>query len=283
MQWIRRSERALVGVLSMALVTCAAGDGIHDLDDPLPRPQLASLAQPLVAAPAAAAPAAGDRPTDGASDGATSAGCPVGMRLVEGAYCPNAVQTCKRWLDPPGRYHEFRCAEYAQPATCKAPRKPMRFCIDADEQRLAGSADPRPSNHVSWLTASSSCEARGARLCTEHEWTFACEGEEMRPYPYGFVRDAAACNIDRGELGGGVGRLVDHRTEVGANRACTSPFGVRDLAGNLEEWTVASSKHEHATLLKGSWWLPGRSTCRAANGGHDAYYQGTETGFRCCR
>ncbi len=211
--------------------------------------------------------------------------CPSGMALVDGNYCPEVEQVCKRWLDPPGRYHLFRCEAYEESPKCKSDRQPMRYCIDVDEQRLAAeAADPRPSNHVSYVEAKQTCEDRGARLCNDDEWQFACEGEEMRPYPYGFVRDATACNIDREGLGGGVGRLHDFRSETGENNRCVSPFGVRDLAGNLEEWAsgVPTSPHTHMTLLKGSWWLPGRSTCRATNAGHDKVYEGTETGFRCC-
>jgi hypothetical protein len=291
-QWPLRRERLLVISLSAFLVTCAGNDAAHPANDP---PHAASPMSTEGAAPSA------EIETDEAVvatavDDAEASACPAGMILVEGEFCPNVAQKCKQWLDPSGRYHEFRCAEYAKPATCKSKKKEkLRFCIDRDEEvypdadasGAAGLAsaldDPRPTNHVSWLSAKAACESKGARLCSEHEWTFACEGEEMRPYPYGFVRDASACNIDRDELGGGVGRLHDKRTAVGANPRCASPFGVLDMAGNLEEWTTASTKHEHATLLKGSWWLPGRSTCRAANGGHDAYYHGTETGFRCCK
>ena len=127
------------------------------------------------------------------------------------------------------------------------------------------------------------CESRGARLCTQSEWQFACEGEEMRPYPYGFVRDSGACNIDHFDLGRPGPGLTDLRTATGANPRCTSPFGVRDLAGNLEEWVTRDpGGGGKATLLKGSWWLPGKSTCRATNAGHDEAYHGPETGFRCC-
>lgn len=271
-------------MLSIFLVTCAGNDAASEPNDP---PRIgARHAMPRDEQPPAnveessvevAAASLQETDVDGA--------CPSGMILVEGSFCPNVAHVCKKWLDPIGRYHEFRCAEYARPASCKSgKREKLRFCIDRDEQRLAAAKDdPRPTNQVSWLSAQAACESKGARLCNEHEWTFACEGEEMRPYPYGWVRDASACNIDREDLGGGVGRLHDKRAEVGANPRCASPFGVLDMAGNLEEWTTASSKHEHLTLLKGSWWLPGRSTCRAANGGHDAYYHGTETGFRCCK
>jgi sulfatase modifying factor 1 len=277
-----RRERWLVVSLSAFLVTCAGNDAAYAPSDP-PRPGV-RLAIEGEIAPRVEQSTVEDAVASAVID-ADEGACPEGMILVEGSFCPNVAQTCKKWLDPKGRYHEFRCAEYAQPSTCKSKQKQkMRFCIDRDEQKLATAADdPRPTNQVSWLAAKAQCESKGARLCSEHEWTFACEGEEMRPYPYGFARDATACNIDRDDLGGGVGRLHDQRTAVGANPKCASPFGVLDMAGNLEEWTTASTKHEHATLLKGSWWLPGRSTCRAANGGHDAYYHGTETGFRCCK
>ncbi|MGZ3456196.1 MAG: SUMF1/EgtB/PvdO family nonheme iron enzyme, partial [Polyangiales bacterium] len=127
--------------------------------------------------------------------------CPSGMVRVAGGYCPDVEHRCLRWLDPPGKYHEFRCAEYAKEPVCRAARTPMHFCIDRDEQKLTASSDPRPSNHVSYDDARTTCAARGARLCTQSEWQFACEGEEMRPYPYGFVRDSEACNIDHFELG----------------------------------------------------------------------------------
>jgi formylglycine-generating enzyme len=105
----------------------------------------------------------------------------------------------------------------------------------------------------------------------------------MQPYPYGFRRDAEACNIDRTDLGQPRAGLRDHRAPVGKDLACTSPFGVRDLVGNLEEWATRDpGTHGHETLLKGSWWLPGRSTCRATNAGHDEVYEGPETGYRCC-
>ncbi len=208
--------------------------------------------------------------------------CPEGMVEVRGDYCTEVAHTCLRWLDPPGRYHQFRCAEYGAPR-CIGTRKPMRFCIDRDEQG-AGADEPRPANHVSFRAATAACEARGAHVCAESEWQFACEGEAMLPYPYGTVRDANACNIDRTDLGRPGAGLRDHRSVAGANVACASPFGARDMVGNLEEWVARDpGTGGHRTLLKGSWWLPGRSTCRATNAGHDEVYEGPETGYRCCR
>ncbi len=210
--------------------------------------------------------------------------CPADMVRVAGNYCPDVEQKCLRWLDPPGKYHAFRCAEYARDPVCRAARTPMHFCIDRDEQRLPHDHDARPTNNVSYADAAIACNARGARLCTQSEWQFACEGEDMRPYPYGFIRDSNACNVDHFELGHPGQGLHDLRTPTGANPGCKSPFGVLDLAGNLEEWVSRDpGAGGNPTLLKGSWWMPGRSTCRATNAGHNAVYHGKETGFRCCR
>ena len=271
-------------VLGLPLLSCS-GDGIRKAgaDD---RVGLTRPSTPHTGADADVGTTVVAAATSPAAPVAAPVACPAGMLLVQGDYCSEVEHVCKKWLDPGGRYHLFRCAEYVAPATCKGKRVSMSYCIDQDEQRLdpaLKSDDPRPENHVSFLEAKASCERRSAHLCSNEEWQFACEGEEMRPYPYGFVRDAKACNIDRSELGKAVGRLHDFRTAQGENPACTSPFGVRDMAGNLEEWAVARpGSHTHSTVLKGSWWLPGKSTCRATNAGHDAVYEGTETGFRCC-
>jgi formylglycine-generating enzyme required for sulfatase activity len=212
--------------------------------------------------------------------------CPPEMVLVEGDYCPDVEQTCLEWMDPPSsRYHHFRCKRYAKPARCKGPRTHVRYCIDRTERREEASDLPR--NRMSWTSSKALCEGAGARLCRESEWIFACEGEEMRPYPYGFERDATACNVDRTENIGRIGRLVDHRRAAGADARCASPFGVLDLSGNLEEWTQADgpgkgSKMGWKEVLKGSWWIPSRHACREFQVGHNDVYAGAETGTRCC-
>jgi len=255
-----------MAALSLSLTTCAP---LGETQVELPRSHIATIAEGIAEQ----------------VEGSVALGeCPAGMMRVSGSYCPDVEHRCLRWMDPPGKYHAFRCAEYAKDPVCRAPRRPMHFCVDRDEQRLPAVAfDPRPTNNVTYGEAKQACAARGARLCSQSEWQFACEGEEMRPYPYGFVRDSAACNIDHFELGRPKA-LHDLRTPVGANPQCASPFGVLDLAGNLEEWVTRDpGAGGKATLLKGSWWMPGRSTCRATNAGHDEAYHGTETGFRCCQ
>jgi sulfatase modifying factor 1 len=217
----------------------------------------------------------------------TNGVCTSGMALVEGDYCPDADQVCLKWLDPPP-YQNLRCGEYAKPATCKGPRQHRRFCVDREEyvDTADAGADPNalPLVGKSWNEAQTICEGRGARLCRETEWEFACEGPEMNPYPYGFKREAGACNIDRTDLGGMNEKLTDHRAPLTAFPQCTSPFGAHDMTGNVDEWVEreGGATAPHRSALRGGWWLPGRNRCRAATLGHDESYTAKQVGFRCC-
>ncbi|MCA9644055.1 MAG: SUMF1/EgtB/PvdO family nonheme iron enzyme [Myxococcales bacterium] len=208
--------------------------------------------------------------------------CPADMVLVEGEYCPEVKQHCLRYMDGPGRYEQFRCAEYAQPAKCTSNyRVSMRFCMDRDEYAEAG--ESRPANFKSFNDAKKTCSAQGKRVCAESEWNFACEGEEMRPYPYGFKRDPEACNADLQDIvDTEKGKLYDLRAERGSHPKCESPFGVRDMSGNLEEFVAIDGTANSRPAMKGAYWQPGRNFCRAAQTAHDSYYNGMETGFRCC-
>lgn len=212
------------------------------------------------------------------------AACPAGMILVDGDYCPDVEQKCIEWMDPPGPYQFFRCKKYEKlgDGACKSKTKRHeRFCIDEKERTESGS--DVPLNRQSWTSAKKLCEEDGARLCLTREWVFACEGEEMRPYPYGWERDSSICNADIDHGLGHIGRLVDHRTPASAHPKCTSAFGAHDMAGNVDEWTtIEGLPRGSREVMHGSWWMPGRNTCRSFQGGHGASYAGTESGARCC-
>jgi formylglycine-generating enzyme len=206
--------------------------------------------------------------------------CPSNMVLVEGEYCPRVELNCKRYMDPKGRYEQFRCAEYAPSKCLSKQRTPMRFCIDRTEFTEAGQT--LPANHKSFTHGEQACSAQGKRMCRESEWNFACEGEEMRPYPYGFARDSGACNADRTDVLSPAGKLRDLRAPGGSFARCASPFGVMDMAGNLEEFVAMDRRGPPRPAMKGAYWQPSRNFCRAAQTAHDKFYNGTETGFRCC-
>jgi hypothetical protein len=263
------------------------------------RPAEASTAQPaaagsaVVAGPASSAAASegqagegrgDDRKTtvSGQPDGASS--CAPGMILVEGDYCPEVEHACKRWLENEGRYKHYRCEEYTSARCLSKAREHKKFCIDRDEYVPPG--ESLPASRQSWTDAERTCSDQGKRVCLESEWNFACEGEEMRPYPYGWKRDAEACNADRVDIFRGDGQLRDLRVGPADKPRCVSPFGVHNLSGNLEEFvTIDRSMDFHGhprPAMKGAYWQPSRNHCRAAQTAHDRFYKGTETGFRCC-
>jgi len=207
--------------------------------------------------------------------------CPGDMVLVEGEYCPKVELHCRHYADKPGsRYQDFRCIEYG-PSSCRSnSRRHLRFCIDRHEYVPPG--ETLPANHKSFTHAEKICKSIGRRVCLESEYNFACEGEEMRPYPYGFSRDSEACNADRQDILAATGELRDLRATPGSHPRCASAFGVLDLTGNLEEFVAMDGTNPVRPAMKGSYWQPGRNFCRANQTAHDRYYNGTETGFRCC-
>jgi sulfatase modifying factor 1 len=144
------------------------------------------------------------------------------------------------------------------------------------------------------------CAAKDKRLCTEEEFNFACEGEAMRPYVYGFSRDPSKCNFDKPyrartfkftemESCGddpaclAAYRAIDQRVPAGSMESCQSPEGVFDLNGNANEWVVIpDAKSPHRSGIKGGWWGPVRDRCRPTVTFHDEGDFGYEVGFRCC-
>jgi sulfatase modifying factor 1 len=222
-------------------------------------------------------------------------GCPAGMVEIEGEYCPQAEQVCTRQVDP--KHPEMdRCAEFAPTGRCLGTPAPKHFCIDKYEWPNQPGA--KPDIAMDWQEAGNECRALGKRLCTDTEWTLACEGQERLPYPYGYVRNAEACNIDRPYIvpddqkwATPAGRAeemkrLDQRDPSGARESCVSPYGVYDMTGNVDEWVVNERGKEHeepfVSGLKGGYWGPVRDRCRPMTTAHNQWHTGYQIGFRCC-
>lgn len=210
-----------------------------------------------------------------------NASCPVDMVLVEGVRCGLVRQVCKGFIDPPGM-PERACREYERPTPCDGAKSRMRYCIDRYEFTAPG--EKLPMVNVAWSEAQLLCGKMDKRLCFEGEWEFACEGPEAWPYPYGFIRDGKRCNHDKDNLFIRGNELFDQRVPADSLPECKSPFGVFNIVGNVDEWTHRpGAKAPHRSILRGGWWLMGRSRCRAATGSHGESYAGAQTGFRCCK
>lgn len=210
--------------------------------------------------------------------------CPPEMVLVEGNYCTDVRQDCSRWLDDEALPFA-RCAEYSRKSRCVGKTVPLRFCMDRREYTAPG--EQLPQNYASFEIASQTCKSLGKRICTDSEWNFACEGEDMLPYPYGYDRKPV-CNQDRTDLFEKNPRmqvLADRREPADARPECKSPFGIENMVGNMDE-PVAREGFENnqpfRNALKGGWWMPARNRCRPATTAHDDFYKGIQIGVRCC-
>lgn len=103
--------------------------------------------------------------------------------------------------------------------------------------------DDWPVAYLKWEAAEAYCSWAGRRLPTEAEWERAARGDTVRIYPWG---DASPMNISA--------NICDQRCPTTANQTKTiddgferyapvtafpsgeSPFGTRNMAGNVSEW-----------------------------------------------
>jgi hypothetical protein len=204
-------------------------------------------------------------------------------------------EACSAWIN---RSYPERCAAFDadrwRELSRKLPTRAMHFCIDRYEYPNEKGAFP--AIMVTWREAAALCEERGARLCSEDEWTFACEGEEALPFATGYVRDSTACVLDRPwrlvheqalaeRTSGQALREIDALWQGEASgefARCRSPFGVNDMIGNVDEWTLSTQPSGPRSILKGGYWGPVRTQCRATTRVHDESFYFYQIGFRCC-
>jgi formylglycine-generating enzyme len=279
---------ATVVAVATALAACATRSESGPPAEGPPLPRLTAADDPQVplapgseVGPPQVVPARLPNDLAGPVDGKVSppSACPDAMVLIEGDYCTDVRETCLEWMDPPEN-KLARCAKYG-PSECAGERVHKRYCIDRDEYVAAG--DKLPLSDVSWTKAKEVCELQDKRLCQETEWEFACEGEQMLPYPTGYDRDPKVCNFDKDPLLDRKGKLLDLREPEDERDACVSPFGVRNMSGNVDEWVNRDRTWgEWRSALKGGWWMAARDRCRPATTAHDEHFHQLQTGVRCC-
>ena len=231
----------------------------------------------------------------------TRGACPAGMVSVQGKMKVHAMvdemqlQACTKWID-----HKWpeRCAEYDRDKwlaiSKELPTQNMNVCMDRFE--YPNRKGEFPIIMVSWYEARDACKTEGKRLCSEDEWTYACEGEEATPYPNGYSREASECINDRPwrkfddqalmpRTGPRAMAELDRLWQgvpSGTRAACKSKAGVYDMTGNIDEWTRSSIAGERPSVLKGGYWGPVRTRCRPATKAHDESHTFYQQGFRCC-
>lgn len=234
--------------------------------------------------------------------------CPLGMVYVNGEMAddlnPNPFgtgtveylqkTTCARWITQkfPERCQTFDREKWLWILQA-LPKKHMEFCIDSMEYPSQKGA--YPWIFIDWNDSNKVCQAENKRLCSEEEQTFACEGLEAKPYPYGYERSSIACNIDKPWIAyNSLGFKPRERAYLELDRLwqgepnghrpkCVSDFGVYDLTGNLDEWTTKTRTYgKYKSILRSGYWSGVRNRCRPTTRNHSenmAFYQ---IGFRCC-
>lgn len=147
-----------------------------------------------------------------------------------------------------------------------------------------------PVNCVDWQQAMAYCAAVGKRLPTEEEREWAARGAERgTKYPWGDDEPRNQLCWDGGDVrrrAGGLGTC-----EVGGFPKGDSPQGLKDLAGNVWEWTsteddssVRVAGESMRVYFGGSWEYAGAAYFAASN--RHIYFptlRGGGLGFRCAR
>lgn len=202
--------------------------------------------------------------------------------------------TCTSWIN---KDFPERCLSFDRDQWLKIkktlPTKSMEFCMDQFE--FPNRKNSNPWIFVNFNESEELCKQQGKRLCSEDEWTFACEGEEAKPYPYGYDRDQNACVIDRPWLAyhpSGLRPRDQAFVELdrlwqgepsGSMPRCKSDFGVYDLTGNVDEWTTkVRPEGKYKSILKGGYWSRVRTRCRPSTRSHNENHIFYQQGFRCC-
>lgn len=226
---------------------------------------------------------------------ARGAACPTDMQLVAGAYCSEVRQTCaKGWYDKNNKKNI--CERFTPPSECVGERSERRFCMDRYE--WPNRAGQRPEVMNTFYQAQVKCAAVGKRLCTETEWTLACEGPELEPYPYGYERDPNKCNGDRPWGDPDLNKVARRDPKElarlwqgvpsGSQPDCVSDYGVHDLPGNADEVVASENftetwrgKYDSVTT-GGPWYRGVRNQCRPKIYTHSEGFYYYYLSFRCC-
>ncbi len=131
-------------------------------------------------------------------------------------------------------------------ATRYHPKDVHHFLRDWKDGAPPRGWEKKPVTWVSLEDARAYAAWAGKRLPHEWEWQYAAQGRDGRLYPWGNEWNPAAMPAPN------TGRTLLPPDDVDAHPAGASPFGVRDLVGNVWQWTDEfTDDHTRAAILRG--------------------------------
>jgi formylglycine-generating enzyme required for sulfatase activity len=171
----------------------------------------------------------------------------------------------------------------------------LRYTFDGSVFTVLPGYEKHPVVSVTWFGALGYCQYYGWRLPSELEWEKAARGTDARPYPWGDEIGFEYANFysSRDPFEAFLGKSGD-TTPVGFYNGgnydgfetvnAASPYGLYDMAGNVEEWTGNVYEKQHYRYMRGG---------SKANYGYELRvwvsnnaepdYFGPSIGFRCAR
>jgi formylglycine-generating enzyme required for sulfatase activity len=168
----------------------------------------------------------------------------------------------------------IHAAGHAPPATWKGGRH------DA-------SKDNNPVTFITHEDAEAYAKWAGKRLPTAEEWEKAARGPDGRVYPWGDEFDPYKAATAESDMHAITGALCDltSSSRVMVAAGDVSPYGVRDMAGNVREWTATASPGDlKMAMVKGASWV---DLSVNARGAHREYIPKASSahivGFRCAK
>jgi formylglycine-generating enzyme required for sulfatase activity len=102
--------------------------------------------------------------------------------------------------------------------------------------------DTDPINCVTWIQADVYCKWAGKELPTEEQWEYAARGKTGRDFPWGMaIRGHDNWGAPDDVITYVRGCDIDWRATcpVGSAPKGNTPEGVKDMAGNVAEWTAS--------------------------------------------
>lgn len=168
-------------------------------------------------------------------------------------------------------------------------------CKESDEWTYDSSDANKPAPKVDWHEAMTYCNWLAGRLPTEEEWEKAARGPEGNYFPWGNTWDPVKANLEHSKSGSVQSIATYAKTDV----IYHGKYGVKNLAGNVQEWTASEyvafssvpfendvlplgiDDSINIVLRGGAWGNPRSEGMGSKRGASWASQTRKEIGFRC--